>query len=51
MVYDDSRYRGEPGFRDEPDFRSSGVPEDAPSMSSIYRPAPTRLTTTARTAR
>jgi ribose/xylose/arabinose/galactoside ABC-type transport system permease subunit len=36
MVYDDSRYRGEPGFRDEPDFRSGGVPEDAPSMSSIY---------------
>ena len=36
MVYDDSRYRGEPGFRDEPDFRSSGVPEDAPSVSSIY---------------
>jgi ribose/xylose/arabinose/galactoside ABC-type transport system permease subunit len=38
MVYDDSRYRGEPGFRDEPDFRSSGVPEDAPSVSSIYSP-------------
>src|SRR6185312_1199243 len=38
MVYDDSRYRGEPGFRDEPDFRSGGVPEDAPSVSSIYSP-------------
>ncbi len=36
MVYDDSRFRGEPGFRDEPDFRSGGVPEDAPAVSSIY---------------
>jgi ribose/xylose/arabinose/galactoside ABC-type transport system permease subunit len=24
MAYDDSRFRGEPGFREEPDFRSDG---------------------------
>src|SRR6266540_4201394 len=43
MAYDDSRFRGEPGFRDEPDFRVTGVPEDAPTLggassSSIYAP-------------
>jgi ribose/xylose/arabinose/galactoside ABC-type transport system permease subunit len=43
MAYDDSRFRGEPGFRDEPDFRVTGVPEDAPTLggtssSSIYSP-------------
>ncbi|MGI5246907.1 ABC transporter permease [Dactylosporangium sp. CA-139066] len=42
MTYDDSRFRGEPGFRDEPDFRSGGVPEDAPTLGvsnqSVYTP-------------
>jgi ribose/xylose/arabinose/galactoside ABC-type transport system permease subunit len=43
MAYDDSRFRGEPGFRDEPDFRSGGVPEDAPTLGgvqtgSVYTP-------------
>ncbi|WP_432984834.1 ABC transporter permease [Dactylosporangium sp. CA-233914] len=42
MAYDDSRFRGEPGFREEPDFRSGGVPEDAPTLgvsgSSVYTP-------------
>jgi ribose/xylose/arabinose/galactoside ABC-type transport system permease subunit len=39
MAYDDSRFRGEPGFRDEPEFRGgSGVPEDAPPVKSIYAP-------------
>ncbi|HTJ39259.1 MAG TPA: ABC transporter permease [Dactylosporangium sp.] len=42
MAYDDSRFRGEPGFREEPDFRSSGVPEDAPTLGvsnqSVYTP-------------
>ena len=32
MAYDDSRFRGEPGFRDEPDFR---VPEDAPTLTQL----------------
>src|SRR5690348_17095943 len=35
MAYDDSRFRGEPGFRDEPDFRVGGVPEDAPSVTGV----------------
>jgi ribose/xylose/arabinose/galactoside ABC-type transport system permease subunit len=35
MAYDDSRFRGEPGFRDEPDFRSGGVPEDAPTLGGV----------------
>jgi hypothetical protein len=40
MAYDDSRFRGEPGFREEPDFR---MPEDAPTLdrsqtSSVYTP-------------
>ncbi|MEV6926893.1 ABC transporter permease [Dactylosporangium sp. NPDC051485] len=36
MAYDDSRFRGEPGFREEPDFR----PEDAPTLGgqSVYTP-------------
>src|SRR5258706_14419626 len=43
MTYDDSRFRGEPGFREEPDFRVGGVPEDAPTVGnlqsqSIYTP-------------
>ncbi|MET7398456.1 ABC transporter permease [Dactylosporangium sp. NPDC005572] len=42
MAYDDSRFRGEPGFREEPDFRSGGVPEDAPTLGvsnqSVYTP-------------
>jgi len=42
MAYDDSRFRGEPGFREEPDFRVGGVPEDAPNVGgpgqSIYSP-------------
>jgi hypothetical protein len=42
MAYDDSRFRGEPGFREEPDFRSGGVPEDAPTLGvanqSVYSP-------------
>src|SRR5215470_4960318 len=42
MAYDDSRFRGEPGFHDEPDFRSGGVPEDAPTLGvsnqSVYTP-------------
>jgi ribose/xylose/arabinose/galactoside ABC-type transport system permease subunit len=42
MAYDDSRFRGEPGFREEPEFRSGGVPEDAPTLGvsnqSAYMP-------------
>jgi len=42
MAYDDSRFRNEPGFREEPDFRSGGVPEDAPTLGvsnqSVYTP-------------
>jgi hypothetical protein len=42
MSYDDSRFRGQPGFRDEPDFRSGVMPEDAPSVNglgaSVYTP-------------
>jgi ribose/xylose/arabinose/galactoside ABC-type transport system permease subunit len=42
MAYDDSRFRGEPGFREEPEFHRGGVPEDAPSVSSaqssVYTP-------------
>src|SRR5258708_2168030 len=32
MADDDSRFRGEPGFHEEPDFRSGGVPEPAPAV-------------------
>jgi ribose/xylose/arabinose/galactoside ABC-type transport system permease subunit len=39
MAYDDSRFRGEPGFREEPDFR---VPDDGPTLggspASVYTP-------------
>src|SRR5690348_17159845 len=43
MAYDDSRFRGEPGFREEPDFRLGGVAEESPTLggnsgSSVYTP-------------
>jgi ribose/xylose/arabinose/galactoside ABC-type transport system permease subunit len=42
MAYDDSRFRGEPGFRDEPEFRSRTDTADTSSLGngsgSLYNP-------------
>src|SRR5262245_7059504 len=43
MAYDDSRFRGEPGFRDEPDFRLDNGLSDATTLggtpsASVYTP-------------
>src|SRR6266511_3258987 len=43
MAYDDSRFRGEPGFRDEPDFRLDNELSDATmlggaSNAAVYTP-------------
>jgi ribose/xylose/arabinose/galactoside ABC-type transport system permease subunit len=43
MAYDDSRFRGEPGFKDEPDFRLDNGLSDATTLggaanASVYPP-------------
>jgi len=43
MAYDDSRFRGEPGFRDEPDFRLDNGLSDATTLggasnAAVYTP-------------
>src|SRR6266508_3447522 len=39
MAYDDSRFRGEPGFRDEPDFRLDNGLSDATTLGAASNPA------------
>jgi ribose/xylose/arabinose/galactoside ABC-type transport system permease subunit len=39
MAYDDSRFRGEPGFRDEPDFRLDNGLSDATTLGGASNPA------------
>jgi ribose/xylose/arabinose/galactoside ABC-type transport system permease subunit len=54
MAYDDSRFRGEPGFRDEPDFRLDNGLSDATTLggtpSAAYTPGSYSLSSYANSA-